>query len=70
MARSRGPAGPAADRPAVIVLPGILGSNLKLDGKRIWLGTGFVNGLQAAGMEPATAARIQPDGPVDGATTT
>ena len=38
----------AADRPAVFVLPGILGSNLKRDGKRIWLGFRFVNGLEAA----------------------
>ena len=64
--RSRGPAGQAADRPAVIVLPGILGSNLKLDGRRIWLGAGFLDALLKLEWSPATAARIQPDGPVDG----
>ena len=48
VARSRGaaPAARAADRPAVFVIPGILGSNLKRDGKRIWLGFRFVNGLK------------------------
>ncbi len=52
VARSRGAAAGeaagAADRPAVFVVPGILGSNLKKDGKRIWLGFRFVNGLKHA----------------------
>jgi pimeloyl-ACP methyl ester carboxylesterase len=48
----------------VFVLPGILGSNLKLDGKRIWLGFRFVNGLMKLAWDPATTARIQPDGPI------
>ena len=65
IARSRGgDAGAAADRPAVFVLPGILGSNLKLDGKRIWLGFRFVNGLKKLTWDPATAARVEPDGPI------
>ena len=54
----------AADRPAVFVLPGILGSNLKLDGKRIWLGFRFVNGLKRLAWDPATAASVEPDGPI------
>ena len=63
--RSRGAdAADAASRPAVFVLPGILGSNLKLDGKRIWLGFRFVNGLKKLAWDPATAARIEPDGPI------
>lgn len=65
VARSRG--GPGinrADRPAVFVLPGILGSNLKLDGKRIWLGFRFVNGLMKLAWDPSTASRIEPDGPI------
>lgn len=66
VARSRGPAGRPADRPAAIVLPGILGSNLKLDGQRIWLGPGFINALLKLEWNPATASRIQPDGPVAG----
>ena len=68
VARSRGgPAGSgtsAADRPAVFVLPGILGSNLKLDGKRIWLGFRFINGLKKLTWDPATADRVEPDGPI------
>ena len=65
VARSRGgPGANPADRPAVFVLPGILGSNLKLDGKRIWLGFRFVNGLKKLAWDPATAARVEPDGPI------
>lgn len=65
VARSRGAPGTnPADRPAVIVLPGILGSNLKLDGKRIWLGFRFVNGLKKLAWDPATASRVEPDGPI------
>ncbi|MEO8806415.1 MAG: CHAT domain-containing protein, partial [Burkholderiaceae bacterium] len=65
VARSRGAdAAAAADRPAVFVLPGILGSNLKLDGKRIWLGFRFINGLKKLAWDPATAARVEPDGPI------
>jgi hypothetical protein len=65
VARSRGAPGTnPGDRPAVIVLPGILGSNLKLDGKRIWLGFRFVNGLTKLAWDPATAARVEPDGPI------
>ena len=65
VARSRGAdASAAAERPAVFVLPGILGSNLKLDGKRIWLGFRFINGLKKLAWDPATASRIEPDGPI------
>jgi len=65
VARSRGgPDTKAADRPAVFVLPGILGSNLKLDGERVWLGVRFVNGLKKLAWDPSTAARVEPDGPI------
>jgi tetratricopeptide (TPR) repeat protein len=65
VARSRGGRDQdAADRPAVFVLPGILGSNLKLDGKRIWLGFRFINGLKKLAWDPATADRFEPDGPI------
>ena len=68
VARSRG-AAPGADagageRPAVFVIPGIVGSNLKRDGKRIWLGFRIVNGLKLLAWDPATAAHVEPDGPV------
>ena len=67
VARSRGPdrdGRAAADRPAVVVLPGILGSNLALDGKRIWLGLRLVGGLKKLAWDAAGAARVTPDGPV------
>ncbi len=68
-----GPAGPLlsagaeanAGRPAVFVIPGILGSNLALDGKRIWLGFRFVNSLAKLAWDPATANHVAPDGPID-----
>ena len=67
IARSRGPdsAGvPAENRPAVVVLPGILGSNLALDGKRVWLGLRLIGGLKRLAWDPATAARVTPDGAI------
>jgi CHAT domain-containing protein len=67
VARSRGTDGAglkASDKPAVIVLPGILGSNLKLDDKRIWLGLRFINGLKGLAWNPATADHVTPDGPI------
>jgi len=68
VARSRGGAAGAAtgaaERPAVFFLPGILGSNLKKDGERVWLGFRFVNGLARLAWDPATAASVEPDGPI------
>ena len=60
------PRDPGADaaRPAVFVLPGILGSNLKKDGQRVWLAARFVNSLQSLAWDPKTAARVEPDGPI------
>lgn len=60
--RSRG-ARPA-DRPAVFVLPGILGSHLKVNGKRVWLSLRFVNNLDRLHWDPKTASRVVADGPV------
>lgn len=54
--RSRGPGDdgrPASERPAVVVLPGILGSNLALDGDRIWLGWRDGDGTEIAVLDPA-----------------
>jgi tetratricopeptide (TPR) repeat protein len=48
------------------VLPGILGSNLALDGRRIWLSFRFLDGLDELAWSAADADRIQPDGPVAG----
>jgi tetratricopeptide (TPR) repeat protein len=57
-------AGNASERPAVFVLPGILGSNLKVDGQRIWLSLRLLNNLAQLKWDPTTAGRVQPDGPV------
>jgi Lecithin:cholesterol acyltransferase len=37
---------PASDKPAVILLPGICGSHLAVNGKRIWLSFRIINGLK------------------------
>ncbi|AET95061.1 hypothetical protein BYI23_D015510 (plasmid) [Burkholderia sp. YI23] len=61
-------AAPANDpsKPALIVLPGILGSNLKIGDERVWLSYRIVNGLDR--LEYKTTAtgnpRIEPDGPI------
>ncbi|TWO72418.1 CHAT domain-containing protein [Caenimonas sedimenti] len=52
--RSRGTAQERAARPAVLVLPGIVGSNIALKGDRVWLGAGFVNGLKKMAWDPKT----------------
>lgn len=57
-------AGAAADLPAVFLLPGILGSNLKVDGQRIWLGAGLINGLERLAYAPGRPDGVEPDGPV------
>jgi tetratricopeptide (TPR) repeat protein len=56
--------GNPAERPAVFVLPGILGSHLKVDGQRVWLSLRIVNGLERLKWDPGTAARVHPDGPI------
>lgn len=61
-ARSR--IGNVAERPAVFVLPGILGSHLKVDGKRIWLSLRFISGLERLRWDPAKADRVVADGPI------
>ena len=54
----------------MFVLPGILGSNLKVDGKRIWLGWRLVNGLKRLAYTPGKADGVEPDGPIGSTTTT
>jgi pimeloyl-ACP methyl ester carboxylesterase len=44
-ARARRSDAAAESRPAVVLLPGILGSHLEVDGQRIWFGPRFFNGL-------------------------
>lgn len=56
---------PSAERPAVFVLPGILGSNLKVDGRRVWLGWRLVNGLKRLAYPDPAATRVEPDGAIE-----
>jgi triacylglycerol esterase/lipase EstA (alpha/beta hydrolase family) len=50
--------------PAVFVLPGILGSNLKADGHRIWLGLRLIGGLDRLAYQEGGADGVLPDGPI------
>jgi hypothetical protein len=43
----------AASRPALVLLPGILGSHLDVGGQRIWFGPRFFNGLDRLAYVPA-----------------
>lgn len=53
----------ASDKPALILLPGILGSNIAVDGKRIWLGLRMVGGLKRLAY-PDGARVVTPDGAI------
>jgi hypothetical protein len=57
-------AGVRSEKPAVFVLPGILGSHIKVDGQRIWLGWRLINGLKKLQYPEPAGRRIEPDGPV------
>ena len=63
----RAAAGPAAGtdaaKPAVFVLPGILGSNLAAGKDRIWLGLNLVGGLSRLAYRPGGDA-VRPDGAI------
>ncbi|MDH5538198.1 MAG: CHAT domain-containing protein, partial [Rhizobacter sp.] len=54
---------PPAERPAVLLLPGILGSNLSVDGKRVWLSLHTVGGLSRLAWRDGDA-KVAPDGPI------
>jgi hypothetical protein len=58
-AASRGAVG---DRPAVFLLPGILGSNLRVGDDRVWIGWRVVNGLDRLAFGKP---KIEADGPID-----
>jgi len=57
------PSGPDPSKPAVFVLPGILGSHLKAGDKRIWLSLRLVGGLSRLAYTGA-ADNVLPDGPI------
>ncbi|MDO9073640.1 MAG: CHAT domain-containing protein [Rubrivivax sp.] len=54
----------ASDKPAVFVLPGILGSHLKAGDKRIWLSLRLVGGLGKLKYRPDVPDDVLPDGPI------
>src|SRR5262249_28652380 len=61
-------AGQAADdgtKPALFMLPGILGSNLKADGERIWVSLHLVNRLKRLDYVQGRADGVEPDGPIE-----
>lgn len=55
---------PAAERPAVFMLPGILGSHLKAGDKRIWLSLRLIGGLSKLKYQPGGADQVSADGPI------
>jgi triacylglycerol esterase/lipase EstA (alpha/beta hydrolase family) len=54
---------PASAKPAVFVLPGILGSNLAANGQRIWLSLHLVGGLDKLAYTGQPDG-VLPDGPI------
>jgi tetratricopeptide (TPR) repeat protein len=54
----------AAALPALFVLPGLLGSNLRIDNDRIWLGWRLVNGFDRLAYDGAGKNGVHPDGPI------
>ena len=58
---SRSTTSAAASRPAVFILPGILGSNLKVGGNRVWVSWRLVNGLKQLTFT-GKADKVEPDG--------
>jgi CHAT domain-containing protein len=55
---------PASERPAVFMLPGILGSHLKSGDKRIWLSLRLIGGLGKLRYQSGVADGVLPDGPI------
>ena len=56
---------PPAEHPAVILLPGILGSHLRVHNERIWLSLRMIGGLPKLAYQ-AGAGDVHPDGVIGG----
>ncbi|MFN7631629.1 MAG: CHAT domain-containing protein [Cyanobacteriota bacterium] len=54
----------AGVKPAVFVLPGILGSHLRVNNQRVWLGLRLFNGLAQLEYPDSADRRVEPDGPI------
>ena len=52
----------AASRPAVFLLPGMVGSNLKIGSDRIWVSWRLVNGLAPLALAASKRDKVEPDG--------
>lgn len=57
-------AAPASDKPAAILLPGICGSHLAVDGKRIWLSFRVIAGLKKLAYPDAPGTTVSADGAI------
>jgi hypothetical protein len=55
---------PDPRKPAVFVLPGILGSNLKHGDSRVWLSPRLLGGFDRLAYQPGGADQVTDDGPV------
>ncbi len=55
---------PPDQRPAVFLLPGILGSHLKEGDKRIWLSLRLLGGLDRLAWRDGAPDGVSPDGPI------
>jgi hypothetical protein len=53
---------PVTDKSALFVLPGMLGSNLKIDGEPIWLTSRLTGGLDRLRYDPQASDSVEPDG--------
>jgi hypothetical protein len=56
---------PVTDKPALFLIPGILGSHLKVQGSRVWLGWRLVNGLGRLKWESGATDGVLPDGAIE-----
>jgi CHAT domain-containing protein len=53
---------PPTEKPALLVLPGMLGSHLKINGHRIWLTSRLAGGLSRLAYDSRESADVEPDG--------
>ena len=63
-ARGGAVSGLSSAKPAAILLPGILGSNLAVNGQRIWLGFRVIGGLKRLRYPDVPGSTVTADGPI------
>lgn len=54
----------AAEKPALVVLPGMLGSHLKVNNQRVWLSWSMFNGFDLLNYPDSDQLVVKPDGPI------